>query len=261
MEPHTNETPKRAIVRKPSPRVAEGQVTHIDRSPLDTELAFAQHRAYVELLERHGYTLTWAPILDDHPDGVFVEDALVVIGGTALLTRPGALSRRGEVDSLVEVVAHLGLDATRVEAPGTIDGGDVLVTDRHVFVGRSTRTNEAGIAQLATFAARSGRETVVVTVTGCLHLKSAITRLPDGTLLGVPGWFDRAAFTAADYVVRDAAEPSGGDALCLDDVVALPVDASGTVAYLRRQGFIVETVDVSELQKIEAGMTCMSVLV
>jgi dimethylargininase len=255
-----NNPSKWAIVRLPSPRIAEGQVTHIERSPLDTDRAFAQHRAYIELLERHGYALTWAPSLDDHPDGVFVEDALVVIDGAALLTRPGALSRQGEVDSLVDVVAQLGLEAARVEDPGTIDGGDVLVTDRHVFVGRSTRTNDAGIAQLATFATRLGRETVATTVTGCLHLKSAITRLPDGTLLGVPGWFDRAAFIAVGYEIRNAAEPSGGDALCLDNVVALPLDATGTVAYLRRQGFKVETVDVSELQKIEAGMTCMSVL-
>jgi dimethylargininase len=253
-------TSTRAIVRLPSPLIADGQVTHINRTPMNTALAFEQHRAYTALLERHGYALTWAPSLDDHPDGVFVEDALVVIDGTALLTRPGAPSRQGEVDSLVDVVSHLGLPATRVEAPGTIDGGDVLVTDRHVFVGRSTRTNDAGISQLAAFAARTGRHTIAVTVTGCLHLKSAITRLPDGTLLGVPGWLDRRAFTDVGYLVRDASEPSGGDALCLGNVVVLPADALGTVAYLRRQGLVVETVDVSELQKIEAGMTCMSVL-
>jgi dimethylargininase len=244
----------------PSPRIAEGQVTHIGRAPMNTAKAFEQHRAYIALLERHGYDLTWAPKLDDHPDGVFVEDALVVIDGTALLTRPGALSRQGEVESMLEVVSNLDLPMTQVEPPGTIDGGDVLVTDRHVFVGRSTRTNDEGIAQLATFAAHSGRQTVAVTVTGCLHLKSAITRLPDGTLLGVPGWFDPRDFTSVGYVVHAAAEPSGGDALCLGNVVALPADAYGTVAYLRQQGITVETVDVSELQKIEAGMTCMSVL-
>jgi dimethylargininase len=248
------------LVRLPSPRIDEGQVTHIDRAPLNVALAFAQHRAYVGLLERHGYELTWAPRLDDHPDGVFVEDAIVVVDGTALLTRPGAPSRQGEVDSLVAVVETLGLPTTRVGDPGTIDGGDVLVTDRHVFVGRSTRTNGAGIAALAAFAAPTGRQTVAVTVTGCLHLKSAITRLPDGTLLGVPGRFDPRPFTDAGYVVRNAGEPSGGDALCLGNTVALPDDAVTTVAYLRQQGMTVETVDVSELQKIEAGMTCMSVL-
>jgi dimethylargininase len=250
-----------AIVRRPSHRVAEGEVTHLDRSPLDVELAFQQHAAYVELLVKHCYELVWAPELDDHPDGLFVEDALVVIDGQALLTRPGALSRRTEVESLVALTESLALPTTRVHEPGTIDGGDVLVTDRHVFVGHSSRTNDDGIKQLASFAATTGRITIATTVNQCLHLKSAITSLPDGTLQAVRGWVDPSVFTAAGYAVRFTHEVSGGDVLCLGQTVVLPGDAPDTASALRRNGFFVETVEVGELQKIEAGVTCMSVLV
>ena len=264
-------------------------MTHLARLPVDVDLALAQHAAYIELLRRHGYEIVEAPELDEHPDGLFVEDALVMIGGLALLTRPGAPSRRGEVDSVAAVVAGLGLPVARITEPGTLDGGDVLVTDRHVFVGRSTRTNAAAIDQLiAICAAAAGqrprrhapgdandagdvpvndegavvcREVVAVAVERSLHLKSAITALPDGSLMAVPGWVDRALFESRGYLVRDAPETTGGDLLDLGGTVVLPNDAPRTAALLADIGFAVEPIDVGELQKIEAGVTCMSVLI
>ena len=192
-----------------------------------------------------------------------------MIGGLALLTRPGAPSRRGEVESIAELVAALGLPVARITEPGTLDGGDVLVTDRHVFVGRSTRTNAAAIDQLTAICASGGgglrngedREVVAVDVERCLHLKSAITALPDGSLVGVPGWVSREPFESRGYVVREAVETTGGDLLDLCGTVVLPADAPLTAALLAEAGFSVETVDVGELQKIEAGVTCMSVLI
>lgn len=248
-----------AIVRIPSRRVAEGEVTHLERVPVDVERALAQHAAYVDVLRRHGLRIVEAPPLDDHPDGLFVEDALVVIDRTAVLTRPGAPSRRGEVDSMQDVARALGLHTVRVVAPGTLDGGDVLVTGRHVFVGRSTRTDDHGRAQLEPVAA--GRDVVSVPVTRCLHLKSAVTSLPDGSLLAVAGWLDLDVVRSRGYVVHETDEPSGGDVLCLGRTVVLPADAPGTAARLRALGFGVDPVDVGELQKIEAGVTCMSVIV
>lgn len=259
-----------AVVRSPSSRLADGEVTHLQRRPLDGPRALAQHAAYVELLRRHGFEPRWAPPADDHPDGVFVEDALVVIdgiegaAGLAILTRPGAASRRGEVESLEAMVAalgaELGLRGHRVVAPATLDGGDVLVTARHVLVGQSTRSNAAAVEQLQALVGPR-REAIGVTVTGALHLKSAVTALPDGSLIAVPGWIDVAALTALGYRVHAAQEPSGGDVLCLGDVVVLPADAPATAAMLRGLGFAVEEIDVGELQKIEAGVTCMSVLI
>lgn len=250
-----------AIVRPPGPRVAEGEVTHLERTAVDVERARAQHRTYVEVLRRHGLRIVEAPALDDHPDGLFVEDALVVLGRTAVLTRPGAPSRRGEVDSLVPVVAALGLRAVRIEGPGTLDGGDVLVTGRHVFVGRSTRTDDDGRAQLGPVAGPLGLDVVGIDVTRCLHLKSAVTALPDGSLVAVAGWLDLDVFRGLGYTVHETDEPSGGDVLCLGRTVVLPADAPATAARLRALGFAVEPVDVGELQKIEAGVTCMSVIV
>jgi dimethylargininase len=262
-----------AVVRQPSSRLAEGEVTHLQRQPLDQARALAQHAAYVELLRRHGYEPVWAPPIDDHPDGVFVEDALVVIGSDedgdgaedgdaaqAVLMRPGAASRRNEVASLEALVAALGLPVRRITEPATLDGGDVLVTARHVLVGQSTRSNAAAVEQLQAMVAPR-RRAIAVNVTGALHLKSAVTALPDGSLIAVAQWIDAAALTALGYRVHAAKEPSGGDVLCLGEVVVLPADAPATAAMLRGLGFVVETIDVGELQKIEAGTTCMSVLV
>lgn len=250
-----------AIVRLPSPLLAEGEVTHIERRPLDVDRAIAQHSAYLALLEAHGVRLILAPRCDDHPDGVFVEDALFMVERTAVLTRPGAPSRRGEVGSIATVIDHLGIASNRVEAPATIDGGDVLVTKRHIFVGSTSRSNEAATEALGTVTARLGRTIVRVPVTGCLHLKSAITVLPDGSLVAVPGWVPEPLFSDLGYTVRAANEPSGGDVLCLGQSVILPADAPQTAAALERWGFTPVTIDVSELQKVEAGVTCMSVLI
>jgi dimethylargininase len=187
-------TPARglALVRAPSARLAEGEVTHLARRPLDLARARAQHAAYVALLARHGYAPVWVPPADEHPDGVFVEDVLVVIVdaagaaagevGLAILTRPGAASRRGEVASVAPVIealaGELGPAVRRLEAPATLDGGDVLVTARHVLVGQTTRSNAAAVAQLQALVGPR-RQALGIAVRGALHLKSAVTALPD----------------------------------------------------------------------------------
>jgi dimethylargininase len=250
----------RALVRRPSPRIAEGEVTHIDRKPLNVDLAFAQHGAYVELLSSLGLTIIELPEAPDHPDGLFVEDALVMIDNFAVVTRPGAPTRRGEVDGLAEFVEGLGVRVGSVEAPARVDGGDVLVTDRHVFVGQTTRSNAHGLKQFDRFCRPLRRHGLGVVVDGCLHLKSAITSLPDGSLIAVRGWVDRTMFEGLGYTVHAAPEDSGGDVLCVGNTVILPADAPETAELIRSLGFNVKTIDVSELQKIEAGVTCMSVL-
>jgi dimethylargininase len=255
--------PTRAIVRRPSPRLAEGEVTHIERQGLDLERACLQHAAYVELLRRRGLLVVEAPRAPEHPDGLFVEDALVIFdrgpAARAVLTRPGAPSRRDEVASLEPLVRGLGVPLHWIVAPATLDGGDVLITDRHVLVGASSRSNREAVTQLAAIAAPR-REALAVEVRGALHLKSAVTSLPDGSLIAVPQWVDVDGLTALGYRVHRALEPSGGDVLCIGELVVLPADAPATAALIRQLGFAVERIDVSELQKLEAGVTCMSVL-
>ena len=250
-----------AIVRRPSPAIADGEVTHIDRVPMDVDRALAQHQAYLDLLQRHGYALEFVADAPQHPDGIFVEDTLVMAGGLAIITRPGADSRRGEIDSTRATVHSLGLAMAAISAPATLDGGDVLVVGRHVFIGRTTRTNDDGIAQFAELMNPFGISVVPVDVPGCLHLKSAITALPDGSLLAVPSWVDRTVFEDEGFVVHDAMDLSGGDVLCLGNTVILPHSASQTAEFVSSLGFPVETIDVGELEKIECGVTCMSVLV
>ena len=250
---------RRAVVRRPSRRIAEGEVTHIDRVPLDSALGLRQHDNYLGVLRDLEVELLYAPETDDHPDGLFVEDALVMIDGHAIITRPGALSRRGETDSIRTLVRALDLPLSEI-TDGTLDGGDVLVVGDCVFIGLTTRTNQIAIDQLAGFAAPLGRRTIAVNVPGCLHLKSAITALPDNTLIGVEGWYDPTPFNDAGLVIHTALEPSGGDVLCVGSTVVLPSDAPRTGRFIAGLGFGVRYVDVSELQKIEAGVTCMSVL-
>jgi dimethylargininase len=252
--------PTHAIVRRPSSRIAQGEVTHIERQPMDVNAAFGQHAGYVDLLRGFGLTIVEAPEADDFPDGLFVEDALVIVDDVAILTRPGALSRRGEVESMVGVIESLGLRSHRVSEPATLDGGDVIVTDRHMIIGLSTRSNCAAVEQCDSFVQPLGRRAIAAKVHGCLHLKSAITPLPDGSLIAVTDWVDVGQFEQLGYTVRPAAEHSGGDVLCFENTVVLPADAPRTAAELRAAGFEVITIDVSELQKIEAGVTCMSVL-
>ncbi len=249
-----------ALVRQPSMKIAQGELTHLERTRLDVARAFDQHAAYVALLRRHGLRIVEAPAAPDYPDGLFVEDVLLVIGTQAILTRPGAPSRRGELAGMADLVKQLDLSIHTIEAPGTIDGGDVLVTDRHVFVGRSSRSNSEGFAQVAELSPVLARAVVAVDVERVLHLKSAVTSLPDGSLIAAPDLIDTQVLRALGYQVRHALEPSAGDALCLGDVVVLPADAPASADMLRKLGFVVEALDVSELQKIEAGVTCMSVL-
>jgi dimethylargininase len=250
----------RAIVRCVSPRLGEGEVTHRERVPVDLERAFAQHAAYVDVLREHGLQIIEAPELPEHPDGVFVEDVLVVIAGQPILTRPGAPSRRGELDGLEPLIAALGLACERIEAPATLDGGDVLVTPRHVLVGQSTRSNQEAVRQLAASASCLEREVRSVEVHAALHLKSAVTLLPDGSLIAAPGFVDAEALEALGYQVHEAPEATGANVLWLDRSVVLPADAPATAALLRTLGFGVLSIDIGELQKLEAGVTCMSVL-
>ncbi|WP_084965056.1 dimethylargininase [Thermoactinospora rubra] len=242
-----------ALVRTPSPRLADGIVTHVERQPVDYGLAREQHARYVAALEDGGWQVRPVRPADELPDGVFVEDAVVVCGGRAVLTRPGAPERRPEVDSVAQAVRDLGLETTRVREPGTLDGGDVLQVGHAVYVGRTARTNDEGIAQLA--AALPDREVVPVPVRGVLHLKSAVTALPDGTLIGDPRCVDLPGMLVPP-------EEAGAHVVLLGgDRVLMAASAPRTAAMLQERGLEPVTVDISEFEKLEGCVTCLSVLI
>jgi dimethylargininase len=249
--------PTAAIVRPVSPRLTEAEVTHVARRPVDVDRARAQHAAYCRLLAELDLEVLTAPAAPDHPDGVFVEDTVVVIGGLAVLTRPGAPSRRGEVTTVAPLLAARGLRTIEVTAPATLDGGDVLQVGETVFVGRSTRTSPAATAQLRALLTGLGRRVVPVDVSGALHLKTAVTALPDGTLLAVP---DRVDVAALGGHVVTVPEPAGANVLVVGRTVVVPASAPATADLVADRGWPVRTIDVSEFERVEAGVTCLSVL-
>lgn len=190
------------------------------------------------------------------PDGVFVEDTVVVCGDLAVLARSGEAGRRGEVAGVERAVRDLGLRVARIETPGTLDGGDVLRAGNTVYVGHGARTNADGICQLATLL--GGRRVVPVGTRGCLHLKSAVTALPDGTLIGVPELVDTSALPG----LRVAPEPAGAHVVVLGpDHVLLSASAPRTARRLAADGLRVTSVDISEFEALEGCVTCLSVLV
>lgn len=242
-----------ALVRKPGPRIAEGIVTHIEREPVDYERAAAQHDAYVEALAAAGWRPVYVPRADDLPDAPFVEDTVLVSGRLAVLTRPGAPERRPEVESVARVVRELGLNSVRIAPPGTLDGGDVLQVGSTVYVGRSGRTNDEGIGQL--MALLPEREVVPVEMSGVLHLKSAVTALPDGTFIGDPVRVDLPGMVVPEEEAGAHVVQLGGDRLLL------AASAPRTAAMLEKRGFFVVTVDISEYERLEGCVTCLSVLI
>jgi dimethylargininase len=250
--------PTAAVVRTPSPRLAEAELTHRERTPIDVAVAVDQHAGYVALLERLGVELIVAPELPDHPDGVFVEDTAVVVEDLAILARPGAPSRRSEVPSIHALLAARGLTTVAIETPGTLDGGDVLQVGTTIYVGRTRRTNDAAIGQLRALLASLSRDVVAVDVRGALHLKSAATALPDGTIVAAPGCVEEAVFGGRE--VLHVPEPSGADVLLVGETVVVAASAPRTARMIAARGFEVVTIELSELEKAEAGVTCPSIL-
>ena len=249
----------RLLVRRPSPRLAEGELTHIGRVPVDPDLALEQWRGYVDVFRGRGWEVVEIPAADGHPDGVFVEDTVVVFGDLAVITRPGVDSRRGEIDTTREVVAMTGLEVAAIEEPGTLDGGDVLKVGRTVYVGQTLRTNAEGARQMDALLAPRGWTVVPVEVTKVLHLKSGVTALPDGTVIGYPPLVDDPSVYPQFLAVP---EEHGTAVVVLDEhTVLMSSDAPQTAQLFRDRGLTVIETPISEFEKLEGCVTCLSVRV
>ena len=233
-------------------------MTHIERSSsVDGELALRQWREYVDVLRRRGWSVVEAPPVDDCPDGVFIEDQVVVHGEVALRCRSGAPERRGEAAGVRESVEALGYRTVDIAAPGTLDGGDVLKHGRFVWVGVGGRTNLAGVEQLREAFAGHRVEVVPVPVSKVLHLKSAVTALPDGTVIGYPPLVDDPTVWREFLAVP---EESGAHVVLLGGTsVLMSAAAPRTAHLLTKRGLDVTMVDISEFEKLEGCVTCLSV--
>lgn len=248
-----------ALTRAVPKSINQCELTHLARTPIDYARAVEEHDVYERCLARLGCRVQRLPDAMDLPDSVFVEDTAVVFDRIAVIARPGAESRRPEVDSAADALrAYRPL--ARIEAPGTLDGGDVLVTPTGVFVGVSGRTNEEGARQLAHILEPLGLGVTPLAVTGCLHLKSAVTLAGPSTLLLNPHWIDRAHFPGFDLIEIDPAEPFAANVLRVDAVVLCAAEHLRTRARLERRGVRTITVAAGELAKAEGGVTCGSIL-
>ncbi|MDG9715936.1 dimethylargininase [Streptomyces sp. DH24] len=248
---------KKALVRRPGPRLAEGLVTHIDRAKVDVDLAVEQWEGYARALRDNGWETIEIDPADDCPDAVFVEDTVVMYKNVALIARSGAESRRAETAGVEEAVARLGCSVNWIWEPGTLDGGDVLKIGDTIYVGRGGRTNAAGVQQLRAAFEPLGAQVVAVPVSKVLHLKSAVTALPDGTVVGhipkmdVPSLFPR---------FLPVPEESGAHVVLLGGSrVLMAASAPKTAELFSDLGHEPVVVDISEFEKLEGCVTCLSV--
>jgi len=249
-----------AITRAVSPAFASCELTHLERVPIDLDRARAQHDAYEQALIDAGGLVARLESSAGIPDSVFVEDIAIVFPELAIVTRPGAESRRAETPAIAHALAAFR-PAHEIQAPGTVDGGDVLVAGRRVFVGLSTRTNDAAVAQIRQILGPFGYTVCAVEVSGCLHLKSAVTAIADDMLLVNRSWIDPSTFTGFTLVDVDPGEPSAANALRLHDRVIFPAAFPRTARRIEQRGFRVEVVEVDELAKAEGAVTCCSLIV
>ena len=248
-----------AITRAVSPAIVNCELSFIDRQPIDLVTAQEQHHAYEDLLGKLGARVISLPAEPDLPDSIFVEDPAIVLDELAVILPLGTESRRREAPSLAQALAKFRKLET-ISLPGTLEGGDVLRIGRKLFVGLTQRSNVEGIRQLAAILAPHNYEVLSVPVTGCLHLKSAVTHLGRNTLLANRAWFDATLLAAHEWIDVDPAEPHAANALALGGTVIFPASFPRTRARLEARGFHVTPLDISELQKAESGLTCSSLL-
>ena len=248
-----------ALTRPVSSSLDRCELTHLARQPIDVALASRQHRDYERVLESLGCSIVRMEAEPGYPDAVFVEDTAVVLDELAIVTRPGAASRRGEVDSVARALRPYR-HVVALEAPATLDGGDVLRVGREIYVGRSGRTSDAAIQQLGRLVAPWGYAVTPVSVSGCLHLKSAVTAIGDRLLLANPSWIDLTQFRDCEVVEVDPGEASAANALAIGGEVICAAAYPRTNERLARRNLDVVTVDVSEIAKAEGALTCCSIV-
>jgi dimethylargininase len=248
-----------ALTREVSPALGACELTHLPRVPIDVDTARRQHRTYEQALTAAGCTIERLTSGPDMPDAVFIEDVAVVFDELAIITRPGAETRRDEAVAVAQALRPRRLLCT-IEAPGTIDGGDVLTLGRRVYIGRSSRTNDHAIAQFRRILTPFGYTVCDLPVTGCLHLKSAVSTLDDRVLLINPEWIAAASFEDVERIHVDAGEPMAANALRVGDSVIYPTAFPRTAERLARRGFRLSCIDVSELAKAEGAVTCCSLI-
>lgn len=249
-----------AITREVSSRFNECEITHINRTPIDLDIARKQHHEYVQTLAKIGCQIIELDEEQDLPDSVFVEDTAFILPEVAVITRPGADSRKPETESIIQALSsHRPL--VHVVAPATVDGGDVLVLGKNIFIGMSTRSTPEAVTQLQGLLDNYGYTVVGVKLTDCLHLKTAVTRVDDNTLLINKNWVSPEHFTGFDLIDVDSSEPFAANCLPVKDVIIYPTTFPNTQKKLEQKGYKIANVNLDELAKAEGAVTCCSLII
>ena len=249
-----------AITRDISPRFNECELTHIDRSPIDLNIARTQHHEYVQTLKELGCAVLELPAEADLPDSVFVEDTAFILSDVAVITRPGADSRKPETESIARALKPYR-ELVYITEPATVDGGDVLVLDNDIYVGMSTRSNQDAVNQINNLLRKYGYRAQSVEMYDCLHLKTAVTRVDAKTLLINRRWVDVENFEGFDLIDVDLSEPFAANCLRVNGEIIFPAAFPKTRGRLESKGYTVKTVQVNELAKAEGAVTCCSLII
>ncbi|MBK9208392.1 MAG: dimethylargininase [Anaerolineales bacterium] len=249
-----------AITREVSSRFSECELTHIDRTPIDVNVARAQHHEYVNSLAALGCQIVELPAETDLPDSVFVEDTAFILPEVAVITRPGADSRKPETESIIHALSPYR-PLVHISAPATVDGGDVLVLGKNIYVGLSTRSTASALEQLQNLLDNYGYTIIGAEMQDCLHLKTAVTRVDDKTLLINKNWVAPSYFKGYELIEVDPAEPFAANCLPVGDGIIYPTTFPKTKQRLEEKGFKVSTVNVDELAKAEGAVTCCSLII
>jgi dimethylargininase len=248
-----------AITRRISPRFNECEITHIDRTPIDLGVAEAQHQEYVQALKALRCEVIELPAEPDLPDSVFVEDTAFILPEVAVITRPGADSRKPEIESIIQALLPHKL-LLQVTAPASVDGGDVLILGKNIYIGMSLRSNPEAVEQIQSLLKDFGYTVSGVEMHDCLHLKTALTKVDDQTVLINPAWVDTAAFKSFQWIEVDPSEPFAANCLPVNGQIIYPTSFPKTTKKLETHGCVIMPVQVDELAKAEGAVTCCSLI-
>jgi len=248
-----------ALTHVVSPNIGQCELSFLNRSPIDYDLAVEQHEDYCRLLRDFGLHVIELSVNRSYPDGTFIEDTAVVVDELAIMAGMGVESRRGEVAGVERELANYR-EITHIRPPATLDGGDVLRMGRKIFAGITQRSNTAGVESLKNILKPLGYQVIPVPVKHCLHLKSACTAIDDHTILANPYWLDLKSFKDLRIISIPAGEPWASNSLQLNNTICMHAGFSKTAKALQKLGFLVRTIDISELLKAEAGLTCSSII-
>lgn len=247
----------KAIVRTPGRSMLSG-LTQANLGLPDYATALEQHRQYIAALQRCGLEVLVLPADEDYPDSTFVEDAALLTPACAVLTRPAAPSRRGEVASIGPILKSFYARVEEIEAPGTLDGGDVMQVGEHFYIGLSARTNRSGAEQLIAILKRHGLSGSTVPVTSCLHLKTGVTAMNEQTLLACAEFAAYPGFSAFTIIPLTEGQSGAANSLRINDKLLMPAGFPLLCEQLARQGTEIIEVDISEFAKLDGGLTCLS---